>query len=296
MQGSVEALTDALEKLSGAQVKVRVIHKGVGTINEGDILLAAASNAVVIGFNVRPEPKVAAIAAHEQVDMRFYGIIYQVTEDIKKAMTGLLAPTFKEEIQGRAEVRELFQVPKIGTVAGCGVLDGKITRSSEVRVIRDGIVVYTGKIELAAPLQGRRARGRRRLRVRHRRRELQRPEAGRHHRGLHPGPGRGDPLLGRAGGGRGDDRRHLLDRLRLAENHDLKGKRRVLKSVKDRVRNRFNVSIAEVDDLDAWQRSTLGVACVSKDRDQVESTLAHVATFIEELHLASVESVHTEIL
>jgi len=146
VQGSVEALSDALVKLSGAQVKVRVIHKGVGTINEGDILLAAASNAVVIGFNVRPEPKVAAIAAHEQVDMRFYGIIYQVTEDIKKAMTGLLAPTFKEEVQGRAEVRQLFQVPKVGTIAGCGVLDGKITRSSEVRVIRGGIVVYTGKI------------------------------------------------------------------------------------------------------------------------------------------------------
>ncbi len=146
VQGSVEALTDALEKLSGAQVKIRVIHKGVGAINEGDVLLAAASSAVLIGFNVRPEPKVAAIAAHEQVDMRFYGVIYQVTEDIKKAMTGLLAPTFKEEVQGRAEVRELFQVPKIGTVAGSGVLDGKITRSSSVRVIRGGIVVYTGKI------------------------------------------------------------------------------------------------------------------------------------------------------
>jgi translation initiation factor IF-2 len=146
VQGSVEALSEALVKLSGAQVKVRVIHKGVGTINEGDILLAAASNAVVIGFNVRPEPKVAAIAAHEQVDMRFYGIIYQVTEDIKKAMTGLLAPTFKEEIQGRAEVRQLFQVPKVGTIAGCGVLEGKITRSSQVRVIREGIVIYTGKI------------------------------------------------------------------------------------------------------------------------------------------------------
>jgi len=146
VQGSVEALSEALVKLSGAQVKVRVIHKGVGTINEGDILLAAASNAVVIGFNVRPEPKVAAIAAHEQVDMRFYGIIYQVTEDIKKAMTGLLAPTYKEEVQGRAEVRQLFQVPKIGTIAGCGVLDGRITRSSEVRIIREGIVIYTGRI------------------------------------------------------------------------------------------------------------------------------------------------------
>jgi translation initiation factor IF-2 len=146
VQGSVEALTDALEKLSTEKVKVRVIHRGVGTINEGDILLASASNAVIIGFNVRQEPKVAALAAREQVDMRFYGIIYQVTEDIKKAMTGLLAPTFKEEVQGRAEVREVFQVPKVGAVAGCGVLDGKVTRSSEVRVIRDGVVVYTGKI------------------------------------------------------------------------------------------------------------------------------------------------------
>jgi len=146
VQGSVEALTDALGKLSTEKVKVRVIHKGVGTINEGDVLLAAASNAVVIGFNVRPEPKVAALAAREQVDMRFYGIIYQVTEDVKKAMTGLLAPTYKEEVQGRAEVRELFQVPRVGVVAGCGVLEGKITRTSEVRVIRDGIVVYTGKI------------------------------------------------------------------------------------------------------------------------------------------------------
>jgi translation initiation factor IF-2 len=97
-----------------------VIHKGVGTINEGDILLASASNAVIIGFNVRPEPKVAAMAQREQVDMRFYGIIYQVTEDIKKAMTGLLAPTFKEEVQGRAEVRQLFQISKVGTIAGAG--------------------------------------------------------------------------------------------------------------------------------------------------------------------------------
>jgi translation initiation factor IF-2 len=146
VQGSVEALTEALGKLSTEKVKVRVIHKGVGTINEGDVLLAAASNAVVIGFNVRPEPKVAALGAHEQVDMRFYGVIYQVTEDIKKAMTGLLAPTYREEVLGRAEVRELFSVPKVGTVAGCGVLTGKIVRTAEVRVIRDGIVVYTGKL------------------------------------------------------------------------------------------------------------------------------------------------------
>ncbi len=146
VQGSVEALTEALQKLSTEAVQVKVIHRGVGTINEGDILLASASNAVIIGFNVRPEPKVADLGAREEVDMRFYNVIYKATEDIKLAMTGLLEPTFKEEFQGRAEVRETFSVPKVGTVAGCGVLDGKITRSAQIRVVRDGIVVYEGRI------------------------------------------------------------------------------------------------------------------------------------------------------
>ena len=296
VQGSVEALSDALVKLSGSQVKVRVIHKGVGTINEGDILLAAASNAVVIGFNVRPEPKVAAIAAHEQVDMRFYGIIYQVTEDIKKAMTGLLAPTYKEEVQGRAEVRQLFQVPKIGTIAGCGVLDGKITRSSEVRVIREGIVIYTGKIgslrrikddarEVAAGYEcGIGVENYNDLKT------------GRHPRGLHPGPGRGDPLLGPRGGARGDDRRHLLDRIAARREPRPQGQAQG-------PQERQGPGAQPLQRLDRRSRRSrrlaaldLGVACVSKDRDQVESTLAHVATFIEDLHLASVESVHTEIL
>jgi translation initiation factor IF-2 len=146
VQGSVEALSEALEKLSTDSVKVIVIHRGVGTINEGDILLAAASSALIIGFNVRPEPKVSDLAAREGVDMRFYSIIYKATEDIQKAMLGLLDPTFREEFQGRAEIRETFSVPKVGIIAGCGVLDGKITRNSQVRVLRDGIVVYEGRI------------------------------------------------------------------------------------------------------------------------------------------------------
>jgi translation initiation factor IF-2 len=118
----------------------------VGTINEGDILLASASSAFIIGFNVRPEPKVSEMAEREGVDMRFYGVIYKATEDIKKAMLGLLDPTYREEFQGRAEVRDTFSVPKIGIIAGCGVLDGKITRSAEARLLRDGIVVYEGRV------------------------------------------------------------------------------------------------------------------------------------------------------
>jgi translation initiation factor IF-2 len=146
VQGSVEAISEALEKLTTDTVKVKVIHRGVGTINEGDILLASAAGAVVIGFSVRPEPKVSELATREGVDMRFYSIIYKATEDIKKAMLGLLDPTYREESQGRAEVRETFSVPRIGIIAGCGVLDGKIVRNAEARIVRDGVVVYEGRI------------------------------------------------------------------------------------------------------------------------------------------------------
>jgi translation initiation factor IF-2 len=146
VQGSVEAISDALEKLTTETVKVKVIHRGVGTVNESDILLASAAGAVIIGFNVRPEPKVSDLAGREGVDMRFYTIIYKATEDIKKAMLGLLEPTYREESQGRAEVRETFSVPRVGIIAGCGVLDGKVIRSSEARIVRDGAVVYEGRI------------------------------------------------------------------------------------------------------------------------------------------------------
>jgi translation initiation factor IF-2 len=147
VQGSVEALKDALESITHRQVKVRVIHSSVGGINESDIMLASASNAIIIGFNVRPEPKAYQAAEKEGVDVRLYNVIYDAIEDVKKALEGLLEPTLKEKTLGRAEVRQVFPISKIGTVAGCYVLDGSISRSSDgIRIIRDSIVVYDGKI------------------------------------------------------------------------------------------------------------------------------------------------------
>jgi len=144
--GSAEVLTETLQKLSNDKVKVRVIHSGVGAINESDVLLASASNAIVIGFNVRPERNAAALAEQEKVDVRLHTIIYNLTDEIKLAMTGLLAPVYKEIYRGKAEVRDTFRITKVGNVAGCIVLDGVITRDSEVRLLRDNVVVHTGKI------------------------------------------------------------------------------------------------------------------------------------------------------
>jgi translation initiation factor IF-2 len=146
VQGSMEALQFSLGKLSGEKVKVNVIHAGVGGISETDVMLASASTAVVIGFSVRPEPKAAELAERERVDVRLYSVIYDVVDDIRKAMEGLLAPTFREASQGRAEVRNTFHISKIGTIAGCYVLSGKITRNSNLRLLRDSVVVYEGKL------------------------------------------------------------------------------------------------------------------------------------------------------
>jgi translation initiation factor IF-2 len=144
--GSAEVLTETLQKLSNEKVKVRVIHSGVGAINESDVLLASASNAIIIGFNVRPERNAAALAEQEKVDIRLHTIIYNLTDEMKRAMTGLLEPVFKEVYKGKAEVRETFRISKVGAVAGCVVQDGVITRDSEVRLLRDNVVVYTGKV------------------------------------------------------------------------------------------------------------------------------------------------------
>jgi translation initiation factor IF-2 len=144
--GSAEVLTETLQKLSNDKVKIRVIRSGVGAINESDVLLASASNAIIIGFNVRPERNAAALAEQEKVDVRLHTIIYNLTDEIKLAMSGLLAPVFKEVYKGKAEVRDTFRIPKIGNVAGCQVLDGSITSKSEVRLLRDNVVVYTGKV------------------------------------------------------------------------------------------------------------------------------------------------------
>lgn len=145
VRGSIEALNDALNKLSTADIKLKIIHSSTGSITETDVMLASASNAVIIGFNVRPDGRVAEIAEKEGVDIKLYDIIYNVIADIKAAMEGLLEPVYKEVVQGRAEVRELFKIPKVGTIAGSHVTDGKITRNSNLKLVRDGVVVYDGK-------------------------------------------------------------------------------------------------------------------------------------------------------
>ena len=147
VDGSVEALTDSLLKLSTEQIKVNVIHRAVGPIAESDVLLATASNAIVIGFQVRPTPGARKLAETEEIDIRLYSIIYAAIEEIKQAMEGMLAPKEVEKVVGSAEVREVFKISKVGTVAGCYVLDGKIDRKNKVRLIRDGIVVYTGDLD-----------------------------------------------------------------------------------------------------------------------------------------------------
>jgi len=146
VQGSVEALEDQFDKLSTEKVKIKVIHTGVGGISETDVLLASASNAIIIGFSVRPERKAAELAQQEGVDIRLHNVIYEALEEMQKAMAGLLEPTLKETILGHAQVRETFRIPKVGMVAGCYVVDGKLVRDAEVRVVRDSVVIYKSKI------------------------------------------------------------------------------------------------------------------------------------------------------
>ncbi|SHE27837.1 translation initiation factor IF-2 [Alkalibacter saccharofermentans] len=146
VQGSVEALKQSLEKLTNEEVRVNIIHGGVGAVTESDVMLAAASNGIIIGFNVRPGNNVNALAEREEVDLRLYRVIYDAIADVEQAMKGMLAPEYKEVVLGTAEVRQTFKVPNIGTIAGCYVTNGKIARSNDVRVIRDGIVVFEGKM------------------------------------------------------------------------------------------------------------------------------------------------------
>jgi translation initiation factor IF-2 len=146
VDGSVEALSDSLLKLGSSEVKVSVIHKGIGEISENDVLLAAASQAIIIGFNVRPNLKARKLAESEKVDIRLHNIIYDVINEVKLALEGLLEPEKSEEILATVEVRQTFKVPKIGMVAGCYVLDGKIVRNNKVSLLRDGFVVFDGII------------------------------------------------------------------------------------------------------------------------------------------------------
>jgi translation initiation factor IF-2 len=146
VQGSVEVLADSLQKMSTEKVRIKVIRSGVGAITESDVLLASASNAIVIGFNVRPERKAAELAEQENVEIRLHSIIYELQDEIRKAMLGLLEPVFKENYLGRAEVLQVFKIPKIGTIAGCRVTDGVLRRDADIRLVRDGEQVFKGKI------------------------------------------------------------------------------------------------------------------------------------------------------
>jgi len=144
VDGSIEALSDALIKLSTEEIQVNIIHKGVGQISETDVMLAVASNAIIVGFQVRPSMNARKLAEKEEIDIRLYSVIYDAINEVRDAMEGMLSPDIKEEIVGTAEVRDTFKIKKVGTVAGCIVKDGKLTRNTRVRVIRDGIVIYTG--------------------------------------------------------------------------------------------------------------------------------------------------------
>ena len=144
VDGSVEALTDSFQKLSTEEIQVNIIHKGVGAITESDVLLASASDAIIVGFNVRPVGTARQLADKEEIDVRSYSIIYDAINDLKDAMEGLLSPDMKEEVQGNIEIRETYKISRVGTIAGCMVMDGKITRNSLVRIVREGVVVYTG--------------------------------------------------------------------------------------------------------------------------------------------------------
>ena len=146
MQGSVGALEASLEKLHNENVRVKIIHSGVGTVTESDVMLASTSDAVIIGFNVRPSSAVQAMADRDGVEIRTYRIIYEIIDDIEAAMKGMLDPVFKEVILGKVEVRNTFKVPGVGTVAGAYVMEGKVTRNAQVRLLRDGIVIHEGVI------------------------------------------------------------------------------------------------------------------------------------------------------
>ncbi len=146
VDGSVEALSDSLQKLSVEEIHVKIVHKGVGQITESDVLLATASDAVIIGFNVRPGAQAKAIAEREEIEIRTYSIIYDAINDVKEAMEGMLSPELKEEVTGNIEIRETFKISKVGTIAGCMVLDGKVYRNSKIRIIREGVVIHEGEL------------------------------------------------------------------------------------------------------------------------------------------------------
>jgi translation initiation factor IF-2 len=146
VQGSLEAVGDSLVKQSTEEVKLNIIHSATGAITESDVMLASASGAIIIGFNVRVNPRVSGVAEKEKVDIRYYDVIYNVVKDIRLAMAGLLEPIYKEHVIGRADVKEVFRIPKVGSIAGCYVTDGHVVRNAHVRLLREDVVVFDGKL------------------------------------------------------------------------------------------------------------------------------------------------------
>ncbi len=218
-QGAVEALRSRVEGLSNAEVDIRVIYAGVGGITPNDVNLASASNAVLIGFNIRPDETVKRLAENEQVDIRFYKVIYDVENDLKKAMVGMLAPKFREIVLGRAEVREVFKVSKVGTIAGCYVQSGKLTRNAKVRILRDSAVIFESELESLRRFKDDVREVRRELRVRRPDREVLRSQGGRRDRSVRLGARRartGPRLIRSVRGIPSSERRAL--RIRLARD------------------------------------------------------------------------------
>ena len=267
--GSLEALADEIARLPQEQVQVNIIREGVGGIAESDVMLASASDGVIIGFNVRPVGNAAQVADQEGVEIRTYSVIYKIVEDLRAAMEGLLEPDEVEEQVATVEVRATFKASRVGTIAGCYVTDGTVRRGAQCRLVRDGTVVYDRADRLAAALQGRRPRGDRRHGVRHRARELPRREGGGRDRGVRDQAGRADPVLMAVALRR---RRSGLSFLCLIEIHlhfpdngSLKGKRRELNSLKAQLQRRFGAAVAETDHHELWQRATLTAALVGRD-------------------------------
>ena len=299
VQGSVEVLSEMLPKLSDDRVKLKIIHASIGAVTENDVLLASASGAIVVAFNVRPDRKASDLAQREGVEIRPHSIIYEVSDEIKKAMTGLLEPVFKETHLGRAEVRDTFRVKGVGMIAGCYVVDGILKRDADVRVLRDGVVVYTGKIsslrrfkddvnEVRSGFEcGASVSNFNDIKVGGCSRVLPHAEAY---------AGGSDCLI--SGAGSTGARRKIV-RLRhrgvfdvfagmkmpiglltleiyIPEAHSLKDKRQVLRSLKDRLRGKFNVAVAELEGQDSWQRSVVGVVSLANNAGFLEQSLRTV--------------------
>ena len=297
VSGSIEVLSQALKRLSNEKVKISLLHAGVGAININDVLLASASGAIIVGFNVRPEKKAAEEAEKVGVEIRLHTVIYNVTDEIKKAMEGLLDPTLKEVARGRAEVRNTFKVPKFGVVAGCYVTEGIDPALGAGAPAARQPGDLRGQGRLAAPLQGRRLGGQAGLRVRHRPRPVPGRQGRRHHRGVPGREGRrgdglrpsatGDPRVRRRAAS--GTARHLsmviayaVFDLHLPGCRGLKEKRMIVRSLKTRIRNEFEVSAAEVGDQDLLQRAELGVAAVGPDQAPLDALLQGVLRFVEE--------------